>query len=896
MGTTPPNSGAGWQLPNIEGEQTKLGGIPEQCIADLLGVLRPASEAEKMDPTEYRKTLDDTKVVLENIARMVDNEVQRLPLAERANQISTWSSNLSNKIADISKKRAVMDQFQRVRSEVLFQQHTTYIGQKMAQTVKNLTGKEVPLPFQKAMDDFFFAADGTGSGGIARKVTATMHAFEKMLEAPLAREGMADAWRTPEVFDTGLRLFFGEKVEAVPEAQNLSDIFSKFQEYAFTSLNRAGLPVNNTKKLLFNDRIADPSRVRRFTEDEFVDIMRTLKLDRDIYFGLSDEEIEASWRSRYQKIISYDTDKSGIAELDVGSVKERFADVARRGALDDAIAFADADSLLRFHEEFGDGNLQGALMRRATQLGRQVGILNTLGAQPEKALLRLMENFENRMTADEKAFFLNKPVKFERDVDPTTPSEIFKAGAKELAEGATTLTKAGLGLVKQHPLNVLAELTGETASPVNIGLAKSLSSFRAFVGMVKLPLGVFSQTMDLVTKAAYFGRVFQTNPVEEFFEAVSGFFGGKKSPQMKAFLQEIIRDHEMGQMVFASNLAGSGNYDGGVLNRGINMYYKGNLMGVFDRMQKEHSAYRVSSKIAESLKEWKVGDEDTPILSELRRYGITDSDFDTLRNHLFTLPEGTPLVDLTALREFSPRYPEFLAALEDLVETATPTPGVREKAIINRGTRPGTTEGELFRTLGQFKSFPLTTVNRTLPAIFPEMTDGNRLTAQTLIGLSGLVGALMFQWYISDTAKQWSQGKTARPLDDPNTFWLALVRSGAGGIYGDILTADYHRHGLSLADVVGGPAIGYASDFATLAAAARAEAGNALEVAAGKDPDKALTPGLVRQKMSSLTPDIPIAHGIFERFILSAIMRPFDPEWDQRIDESLEKTGQERLF
>ena len=46
----------------------------------------------------------------------------------------------------------------------------------------------------------------------------------------------------------------------------------------------------------------------------------------------------------------------------------------------------------------------------------------------------------------------------------------------------------------------------------------------------------------------------------------------------------------------------------------------------------------------------------------------------------------------------------------DSADSAIPTPGARERAIMNQGHERGTVMGEALRLFAQFKSFPITTL------------------------------------------------------------------------------------------------------------------------------------------------------------------------------------------
>jgi hypothetical protein len=157
----------------------------------------------------------------------------------------------------------------------------------------------------------------------------------------------------------------------------------------------------------------------------------------------------------------------------------------------------------------------------------------------------------------------------------------------------------------------------------------------------------------------------------------------------------------------------------------------------------------------------------------------------------------------------------------DRTDHAIVTPGARERAFANRGTRPGTVVGEAARMFWQFKQFPLTLAFRVL------MRELHGRGHADLVGFVHLAVAMTALGYVAMAAKDLSKGREPRDPADPATWLAAFVQGGGAGIYGDFLLGEYNRFGGGFFETVGGPAVGQVSDVARLWGAIRDGDGNA---------------------------------------------------------------------
>jgi hypothetical protein len=143
-------------------------------------------------------------------------------------------------------------------------------------------------------------------------------------------------------------------------------------------------------------------------------------------------------------------------------------------------------------------------------------------------------------------------------------------------------------------------------------------------------------------------------------------------------------------------------------------------------------------------------------------------------------------------------------------DMAVVTPGVRSRAFVAGFGRPGTVQGELAKTLFQFKGFPLTIL----------FDHGARMLAmqggfnKALYGASFLLSATAAGWLALE-AKAILKGQDPRPLN-VKTMLAALQQGGGLGIYGDFLFGAQNRGGQGLGETLLGPSATTVSGVAGL--------------------------------------------------------------------------------
>ena len=153
---------------------------------------------------------------------------------------------------------------------------------------------------------------------------------------------------------------------------------------------------------------------------------------------------------------------------------------------------------------------------------------------------------------------------------------------------------------------------------------------------------------------------------------------------------------------------------------------------------------------------------------------------------------------------------KFASYLTDTADTAIPTPGARERAIMNQGLPRGTIGGEAIRLIMQLKGFPITYITKGM---------GRQLSSGGLVGLSKMMVGTTMMGYLANATKDVLKGRDPQEVFGENytlnteTLTRAFVQGGGAGIYGDFIFGEFNRFGQSPLETFAGPTLGTASDI-----------------------------------------------------------------------------------
>lgn len=258
----------------------------------------------------------------------------------------------------------------------------------------------------------------------------------------------------------------------------------------------------------------------------------------------------------------------------------------------------------------------------------------------------------------------------------------------------------------------------------------------------------------------------------------------------------------------------------------------------------------------------------------LSQYGIDAADWDKIRStKLHKHKDATFLrpVDVFDIDE-KVGY-KYMEMLQKQVDLSVPVASLESREFLTSGARRGTPVGEIVRSVGQFKNFPVTIMTNNLRQI-------RHLESSTMsrvgYGVEFMATATIFAAF-SIQMREMSKGRDPIAMFDedgnPNTaFWgSALLAGGGMGIFGDFLFANRNRFDRGLAETVAGPRIGFVGDVLDLTV------GNVLQAVEGEDMDLGRE---ATQFLQRYTPGISTFYArlAFERIVFDNLRKMADPD------------------
>lgn len=155
----------------------------------------------------------------------------------------------------------------------------------------------------------------------------------------------------------------------------------------------------------------------------------------------------------------------------------------------------------------------------------------------------------------------------------------------------------------------------------------------------------------------------------------------------------------------------------------------------------------------------------------------------------------------------------------DSADTAIPTPGAKERALMNQGLPRGTVMGEAIRSIMQLKGFPITYITKGLSRQYYGKQAAGKSGA---LGIVQMMIGTTIMGYLAMSAKDILRGKEPREVFskdtyiNPKTLQAAFLQGGGAGILGDYIFGEFNRFGQSFSQTLLGPTFGAVDDIARM--------------------------------------------------------------------------------
>ena len=541
-----------------------------------------------------------------------------------------------------------------------------------------------------------------------------------------------------------------------PVAQKIAGIIHGYQSLAKDRLNRLGAWVGDYSGWV-TSTAHDPDAMLKAGFDNWRDFIEP-RLDAKTFAGVPDHN--KFLRGVYNGLISgeHTTDASHVGFKDPGFTGP--GNLAKRLSAERILHFRDADAWLDYQKQFGHGSLLEQVIGNLDRSARQEALLRTWGTNPSAELARDVQYFSDKY----------------HDSNPTA--------VRYLKDHAGRLD------------DILSMLDGRANLPVNRLAAKIGSYSRLVESLAKLGGVALTHLSALSTKPMLLRNV-GMGLGEQYGNALRSILSIANPTERRALadlhlanLEGMHRDM-LGRFSLDDSLPGWA-------SKISNAYFKATGLTSLVNAQKTGTQFAVGRFLGR-LKDSAYSALPDDTRQMLADYRITDADWDSLRTAThaqingrdFISPKDAGTNEALALRLHS--------MFADLADRSVITPGIRERAVIGAGARPGTLPGELGRFVSQFKLWPMAAVNQMLGPLWHDRDIGGVLQ---LAATSAVIGTMIA------AMKDIAAGKRPRRLDDPRTWMRGLAQSGGLGIFGDFMFGQYNRMGGGLATTLLGPVLG----------------------------------------------------------------------------------------
>lgn len=431
------------------------------------------------------------------------------------------------------------------------------------------------------------------------------------------------------------------------------------------------------------------------------------------------------------------------------------------------IHFKDGEAYLRVMEQYGSGSMYEAMLSHLGGMSRDISLVERYGPNPE-AQHRLQVDLAKNADNGGKLVF----------------GSSLEAHWRNLTGAASSAAEWRVNLP------VLGDITGA-------GVARGLGAVRNLHVASKLGSAVISSITDIPTffATSHYNKL-------SYFEAV-GNLRRFANPLERSAAMDFMGTHGlMAESLMQSLDRFSGDYlSASMTGRLSHTTMKLSLMNAWTDWLR--NAYRMTHMQALGRmvgKEWGDLSEWDRMLMSNR--SITEADWQVMRSaEVMPTRWGNMLTPDAIYATGNPQAGDVVAKIIGLLsresETAVIDPDLATRSVLNRGWQRGTLEGEIARSIAQFKAFPVAMISRHWRRMLETPgglegapigygpTPAARLAFGGALAVSStLAGAIAFQ------AKQVRDGKDPADMTTKK-FWVKALGQGGGlSFVGDVLLRD----------------------------------------------------------------------------------------------------------
>ena len=463
------------------------------------------------------------------------------------------------------------------------------------------------------------------------------------------------------------------------------------------------------------------------------------RLDQERTFA-GVENIDEFMLFAYNSLIKNENLKSDGAEFTYNAKPTK--NIAKSSQMKRVLHFKNADTWFEYNKNFGMGNLNESFFSGLTSVGRNLGIMDTLGTKPEVNFEKIRKAVATRITQSGQDSNKVDSKQFNKFLDVVT-GRIYETGS---------FTGAKWGAIT-----------------------------RAIASMAKLGGAVVSAAADL---AQYGGEMRYQG--RSFFGGMNEAMGSLAKIKNKKDRKNIAQ--MLGIMFDNSIYDVSGRFQvGDSMSKGWTnaqrTFFKYNLLSWWTNNLKESAMLGMANYFAKQ-KNIKFDDLNPGLKTLFKQYDINSTRWNIIRNiAMEKADDGTEFINIALLDKITDSEAKLISGLDnpsprelrnikdsfkssvsgmllDRSTFAVIEPDARVKATLTRSTIAGTWGGEAIRFVGQFKAFPASIIMKTLSREKSFFKAGNKVRGMT--GMASIIAMSTLMGYVSMTAKDILKGKRAK--------------------------------------------------------------------------------------------------------------------------------------
>jgi hypothetical protein len=748
--------------------------------------------------------------------------------------------------------------------------------------------KRYPDDPSKAIRHLLVSSYDVGLEGGGVSVASRQHSINLdslgALLAELQKSDLVNSFRSGQL-DAAIykELFDGAGSSKIPEARMIADAIRKAQKRLLLRKNRAGAFINEIPNYVTR-QTHNSALLRDAGAEAWINDILPL-LDEEATFG----DLPDGKRRREFLLKTYNALVTGVHQKtdQVRGVEgsadpltgfKGQANLAKKLSSERVLHFKNGSSAFKYANKYSGKNLMQSVLDGFSHDAQSLSLMEAFGTNPRAMLDRLLDDMGKMLAKD-------PTIKFGRRQKNTLKRQFDELDGSTRNVGATDAYKLG------------------------VDWSAISASFRAIENITKLGYAVFTSFGDLVTRAQFLqdstGRGFFSSYATSLRD-VFRLFPSSKHKEL-SYLLDVGAEAIIGDV---HARFGADDPLPGRMSKLQQGYFKLNGMYFWNNAMKTGIARVLAadmvSHVGKSFSSLPVG-----VQNILKHYNLGESELALFRGLDMKAADGrkyfvAALVDDIPDERLDVYIRDSMGTLNitdevrqgirddlrtrvstyytDSVEAAVPTPGARERSILNQGYARGTLVGEVIRMMTQFKGFPTSYITKGLMRTY----YARRASGQSgYLGVAQLVVGMTVMGYVSGAVKDVLRGRTPMAVFDEDTylrgdtFTRALLSGGGMGILGDFFFAEYDRYGRSLQADLMGPAFGTANEMFKIAQ-------NAIRGDVSRAGEKAI------DTARSLVPNLFMTDTAMNYLILYGFSEMLEPGFMRKLERKTKKrTGQE---